>query len=49
MKSTLILLCLLLSTAAFAQPVPRAQPQDPLAAWNASIDALTRKVWPSVV
>src|SRR5687768_3290400 len=49
MKSTLIVLSLVLSTSAFAQPVPRAQPQDPLAAWNASIDALTRKVWPSVV
>ena len=49
MKSILLVLCLVLSTSAFAQPVPRAQPQDPLAAWNASIDALTRKVWPSVV
>src|SRR5688572_32669167 len=49
MKSTLLVLCLVLSTAAFAQPVPRAQPPDALAAWNAAIDALTRKVWPSVV
>lgn len=49
MKSTFIALCLVLSTSAAAQPVPRALPQDPLAAWNASIDALTRKVWPSVV
>ena len=60
MKSTAIALCLVLSTAAAAQPVspkprgdggpvPRALPQDPLAGWNAAIDALTRKVWPSVV
>jgi serine protease Do len=49
MKSTFLALCLVLSTAAAAQTVPRAVPQDPLAAWNASIDALTRKVWPSVV
>jgi len=33
-----------------AQPVPRATPPaDPLTAMNAAIDALTRKVWPSVV
>jgi serine protease Do len=60
MKSTFLALCLAVSTAAAAGqaspkprgdggPVPRAQPPDPLVAWNASIDALTRKVWPSVV
>lgn len=49
MKATLCVLCLLISTAAAAQPVPRAVPPDPLASWNASVDALTRKVWPSVV
>ena len=49
MKSTFLALCLVFSTAAAGQPVPRALPQDPLAAWNASVDALTRKVWPSVV
>ena len=49
MKPTLLALSLALSTAAAAQPVPRAQPQDPLTGFNASIDALTRKVWPSVV
>jgi serine protease Do len=34
-----------------AQPVPRAVPavQDPLVRMNESVDALTRKVWPSVV
>ena len=34
-----------------AQPQPRAIPaaQDPLARMNESVDALTRKVWPSVV
>jgi serine protease Do len=37
-------------TTALAQPVPRALPQvDPLVQMNASVDALTRKVWPSVV
>ncbi len=36
--------------AAEAQPVPRAAPPpDPLVRMNESIDALTRKVWPSVV
>ena len=49
MKSTFLVFCLVLSTSAAAQPVPRPLPQDALAAWNASIDALTRKVWPSVV
>ena len=34
-----------------AQPQPRAMPaaQDPLVRMNESVDALTRKVWPSVV
>jgi len=38
-------------TTALAQPVPRALPPqvDPLVQMNASVDALTRKVWPSVV
>ena len=49
MKSIPIALSLASSISALAQPVPRTQPQDPLAAWNSSIDALTRKVWPSVV
>ena len=42
-------LLLAVSTAG-AQPVPRAAPPpDPLVRMNESIDALTRKVWPSVV
>ena len=49
MRPTLILVFLLMSASAVAQPVPRALPADPLAGWNASVDALTRKVWPSVV
>jgi serine protease Do len=40
--------CLTASTA-FAQPVPRAAQPDPLVRMNESIDALTKKVWPSVV
>ena len=40
--------CLAASTA-FAQPVPRAVQPDPLVRMNESIDALTKKVWPSVV
>jgi len=41
---------LVVASAALAQPVPRqtAAP-DPLVRMNESIDALTRKVWPSVV
>ena len=44
-----MLLCV--GPPAQAQPQPRAIPavQDPLARMNESIDALTRKVWPSVV
>ena len=44
-----MLLCVCLP--AQAQPTPRAIPavQDPLARMNESVDALTRKVWPSVV
>ena len=44
-----MLLCVCLP--AQAQPQPRAIPavQDPLARMNESVDALTRKVWPSVV
>src|SRR6187431_2429429 len=44
---------LLAASTALAQPVPRAAPPapaaDPLVRMNESIDALTRKVWPSVV
>ena len=41
---------LLAASTAHAQPVPRpAPPPDPLVRLNESIDALTRKVWPSVV
>ena len=41
---------MLLSVSAFAQPVPRQQAAvDPLVRLNESMDALTKKVWPSVV
>ena len=40
---------LIVASTAFAQPVPRPAPPDPLVRMNESIDALTRKVWPSVV
>ncbi len=40
---------LVAASAAFAQPVLRQAPPDPLVKMNESIDALTRKVWPSVV
>src|SRR6188768_622245 len=42
---------LLLSASAIAQPVARQQAPsaDPLVRMNESIDALTKKVWPSVV
>src|SRR5262245_30849525 len=42
---------LLVAASALAQPVPRQQAPaaDPLVRMNESIDALTRKVWPSVV
>src|SRR5688572_20825591 len=49
MRPTLFFVFLFMSASALAQPVPRALPADPLAGWNASVDALTRKVWPSVV
>ena len=50
-RSTVLSLSLLLAAStALAQPVPRpASPPDPLVRMNESIDALTRKVWPSVV
>ena len=50
-RSTVFSLSLLLAAStALAQPVPRpAAPPDPLVRMNESIDALTRKVWPSVV
>jgi serine protease Do len=42
---------LFVASTAVAQPVPRVAPPvvDPLARMNESVDALTRKVWPSVV
>ena len=40
---------LLSASTALAQPVPRPTQPDPLVRMNESIDALTRKVWPSVV
>ena len=50
MKPSFFVVAVVLSAAvASAQPVPRQQSQDPLAAMNASVDALMRKVWPSVV
>ncbi len=50
MRLTLFVPAFLLSaTTAMAQPVPRQAPPDPLAQMNASVDALMRKVWPSVV
>src|SRR5215203_5839981 len=51
-RSLVVLLILLCGgLLAEAQPQPRAVPavQDPLVRMNESIDALTRKVWPSVV
>ena len=39
----------LTASTALAQPVPRPTQPDPLVRMNESIDALTRKVWPSVV
>ena len=50
-RRVVILACSLLAAAstALAQPVPRQAPPDPLLQLNESIDALTRKVWPSVV
>jgi serine protease Do len=49
--ATVLSYSLLVATAtAHAQPVPRqAPPTDPLVRMNESVDALTRKVWPSVV
>jgi serine protease Do len=40
---------LLTALTAQAQPVPRPVQPDPLVRMNESIDALTKKVWPSVV
>jgi serine protease Do len=48
--TSLALWCLLAPPAAFAQAGQKPAPsQDPLVRMNESIDALTRKVWPSVV
>jgi serine protease Do len=38
-----------ISGALAQQPVPKAPVQDPLERMNAAVDALARKVWPSVV
>ena len=42
-------LVLLVASTALAQPVARQTAPDPLVRMNESVDALTRKVWPSVV
>jgi serine protease Do len=47
--SAIFWLSCLAASSAFAQPVPRAAQPDPLVRMNESIDALTKKVWPSVV
>ncbi len=47
--TNLLMLLLLTASAAAAQPVPRPAVPDPLVRMNESLDALTRKVWPSVV
>ena len=47
--AVLSLSLLIAASTALAQPVPRPAPPDPLVRMNESIDALTRKVWPSVV
>ena len=51
LTAPLALSCLLTASAAFAQAGQKPAPpsQDPLVRMNESIDALTRKVWPSVV
>jgi serine protease Do len=48
-STALSLSLLVAASTALAQPVPRPAPPDPLVRMNESIDALTRKVWPSVV
>jgi serine protease Do len=40
---------LLTASTAWAQPAPRSSQADPLVQMNEAIDALTRRVWPSVV
>ena len=48
--SAILWLSFCAASSAFAQPVPRQPPPaDPLVRMNESIDALTKKVWPSVV
>ena len=47
--TVLSLSLLVAASTAFAQPVLRPVQPDPLIKMNESIDALTRKVWPSVV
>ena len=49
-NGALLLFVVLLAPQLSAQkPVPAPAPTDALDRWNQSIDALTRKVWPSVV
>ena len=48
-RVTILACSLLVASTALAQPVPRQATPDPLLQLNESIDALTRKVWPSVV
>ena len=48
-SALLSLSLLLVASTALAQPVARQTAPDPLVRMNESIDALTRKVWPSVV
>ena len=45
----MLLAVLLTASTALAQSAARPAAADPLLQMNASIDALTRKVWPSVV
>ena len=51
LRLALIPVIVCLAAPAAAQPVPRAAPvnADPLARMNESVDALMKKVWPSVV
>ena len=47
--AVLLLSLFLTASTALAQAVPRPTQPDPMVRMNESIDALTRKVWPSVV
>jgi serine protease Do len=46
---SLVLMCVATQAAAQSRPVPVPTQVDPLARMNEAVDALTRKVWPSVV